>query len=393
MITKSGINTTDFEFGSAGEICPELYMSYTAHIPTGLFILHNNNGVEVCVTNVGARIVSLVVPDKTGANRDVVLGYDSLAGYLDTSAGLCNCHGAVIGRYANRISNGSFEIDGKTYNLPQNNGTNCLHGGDYNWSYMTFEVIECTDRYIKLKLHAPDGEMGFPGNIDFFVEYNLTDSNALEINYKAITDKATYLNVTNHSYFNLNQDHSQNILNHNVFINSREFTPINQDCCPVGQVVQIPKNSPFDFYGNSLFGIGYFKEGKPIAQDIQADDSQIKLGNGYDHNFVIQSPETTYKNKLPFYKETFPIAAKVICEQTGLCMEVYTDQPGIQLYDSVDLNGSQLGKNKIPLNSNCGLCLETQHFADSPHNDDFPSTLLKPGDKFESNTIYQFFIA
>lgn len=392
MITKSGIDTKNFEFASAGEVSPELYMSYTANIPTGLFVLRNSNGAEVCITNVGARIVSILVPDNSNQYRDVVLGYDSLKAYVCHENGLCNCHGALIGRYANRISNAQFEINGKTYKLPMNNGTNCLHGGDYNWSYQTFEVIESNDSFLKLKLHAPHGEMGFPGTIDFFVEYALTDTNALEINYKAITSETTFLNVTNHSYFNLNTDHSKTILNHDLFINSKSFTPLNEDNCPTGEIFDIEKGGPFDFYGASLFGVKYFAEGRSISENIDADDPQIKLGNGYDHNFIIQSPDETYKNKLPFYKETLPIACKVFCKETGICMEVYTDQPGVQLYDSVDLTGKQIGKNNIPISSNCGICLETQHFADSPHHPDFPSTILNPGEKFETNTVFQFSI-
>ena len=390
MITKSGIDTKNFQFKSAGFISQEFFMSYTAKTPTDLFVLTNKNGVEACITNVGARLVSCMVPDKNGDFVDVVLGYDTLAGYIDTSKGMGNYQGAVVGRYANRIANGNFDIDNKNYSLPQNNGTNCLHGGSYGWAYQTFSVCEKTDNKLVLQLIAPDGENGFPGNVVFIVTYTLNDDNSLHINYEATTDAQTVINVTNHSYFNLNSDNSKDVLNHELFINAKQMTPLNEHTCPNGEIVDIVADGPFDFYGLQGSEPRYYARGKVVGQDISADDPQIKLGNGYDHNFVLQSLEESGAANIESYNGKIPLCAKVYSPETGISMKIFTDQPGVQLYDSVDLDGSTIGKNSIPLQSNCGLCLETQHFADSPHNPHFPSTALLPGQKFTSTSIYQF---
>lgn len=218
--------------------------------------------------------------------------------------------------------------------------------------------------------------MNFPGKINFVVTYSLFDDNSLHVNYSAETDAPTVINVTNHSYFNLNGDHSKNVLNHQVFINSRYMTPINSQTCPTGEISKIRKNSPFDFYGKCWFSVKYLKSGKVLGKDISADDPQIKLGNGYDHNFVLQNLRDSRKARIPSYYNQIPLAARVYSPRTGIKMEVFTDQPGMQLYDSVDLDGSTIGKRNIPLMSCCGLCLETQHFADSPHNPQFPTTEL-----------------
>lgn len=223
-------------------------------------------------------------------------------------------------------------------------------------------------------------DMGFPGNVDFYVHYELLDDNSLHINYSAVTDKATPLNVTNHAYFNLSGDHSKTVLDDELFINSIYMTPLNEDTCPTGEIIPIEKNSPFDFY----------KQGKLLGEDINANDPQIKMGNGYDHNFIIQSIEDSKEAKLQPYNDQVNYCAKVHNNDSGITMEVYTTEPGVQLYDSVDLDGSLIGKNGVPISSNCGLCLETQHFPNSPNIAKFPSTILRPGDKFSSITIYKF---
>lgn len=390
MITKSGIDSKNFEFASAGQVSEELYMSYTSKIATGLFALTNNNGMEVCITNVGARIVSIMVPDKSSNFRDVILGFDSLQGYIDFKQRHSNAHGAVVGRFANRIANGEFEIDGKTYKLPQNNGTNCLHGGPYGWAFQTFDVVEHSETKLLLHLISPDGDMCFPGNVDFYVQYELHDDNSLHINYSAETDQPTPINVTNHAYFNLCGDHSKTVLNDELFINSLEMTPLNEDTCPTGEVVPIQPNSPFDFYGKSSNGPKYFAQGKLVGQDINCKDEQIKLGNGYDHNFMIQSIEDTRAAKLMPYNDKINYCAKLHNPESGITMEVYTTEPGVQLYDSVDLDGSIIGKKGVPISSNCGLCLETQHVPNSPNLPQFPTSILRPGEKFNSTSIYKF---
>lgn len=390
MITKSGLDSKNFEFNSAGEVSEELYMSYTSHVPTGLYVLTNDKGMEVCITNVGARIVSLLAADRSFNFRDVVLGFDSLKGYIDYEQRHSNAHGAVVGRFANRIANGKFEINGKTYKLPQNNGTNCLHGGPYGWAFQTFDVVEHTNNKLVLHLLSPDRDMGFPGNVDFYVQYELFNDNSLHIYYSATTDKATPINVTNHAYFNLGGVHNHTVLNDRLFINSVHMTPLNEDTCPTGEIVSIKKKSPFDFYGKCLFGPKYFKRGKVVGQDIKAKDEQIKLGNGYDHNFILQNINKTRKAKLQPYRKEVNYCAKLHNEESGITMEVFTTEPGVQLYDSVDLDGKLLGKKGIPISSYCGLCLETQHFPNSPNIKHFPSTILNPGDTFNSVTIYKF---
>lgn len=253
MITKSGIDTKNFEYNSAGVVSEELYMSYTKDVKTGLFVLENSNGMEACITNVGARIVSLLVPDKDGKFQDVVLGFDSLKGYIDYDQRHSNVHGAVVGRYANRISNGSFTLNEKTYNLPKNNGTNCLHGGPYGWAFQTYTVLEHTKDTLKLNLKSPDGDMGFPGEVNFIVTYSLHDDNSLHINYEATTDQDTPINVTNHSYFNLSGNHANKIFDDELFINALSMTLLNENTCPNGQIEHIEYDSPFDFYGKFLF--------------------------------------------------------------------------------------------------------------------------------------------
>lgn len=322
MITKSGIDSSNFEFTSAGQVAEELYMSYTAQTPTGLYTLTNNKGMEVCITNVGARIVSIMVEDKSHRYKDVVLGFDSLEGYIAHEQRHSNSHGAVVGRFANRIANGKFEINGQKYLLPQNNGTNCLHGGPYGWGFQTFTVAQHTKNKLVLNLKSPDMDMGFPGNVDFYVHYELFDDNSLHIFYTATTDKATPINVTNHAYFNLSGNHAQTVLNDEVFINSVAMTPLNEDTCPTGDIVSIKKKSPFDFYGKCLFKPKYFKRGKVFGKDIKANDPQIKMGNGYDHNFILQDLKKTKRARLPIYNNKINYCAKVHNNESGITMEI-----------------------------------------------------------------------
>lgn len=390
MITKSGLDSKNFEFRSAGEVSEELYMSYTSQVPTGLFTLINDKGMEVCITNVGARIVSIMVADKSFNFRDVVLGFDSLKGYIDFEQRHNNYHGAVVGRFANRIANAQFELDGVIYDLPKNDGDNCLHGGPYGWAYQTFSVVEQTSNKLVLNLKSPHMDMGFPGNVDFYVCYELFNDNSLHVYYSATTDKATPINITNHMYLNLSGNHSQEVLNDELFINSLYMTPINEDLYPTGEIIPIKRNSPFDFYGRSLFGSKYFKRGKKFGKHIEANDEQIRLGNGYDHNYVIQNMEKSRSKKIMPYHQEINYCAKVYNPESGITLEIFTTEPGVQLYDSIHLDGSLIGKNNIPISARCGVCLETQHFPNSPNIEKFPSTVLKPGDTYHSVSIYKF---
>lgn len=391
MITKSGIDSKNFEFESAGQVSEDLYITYTSKINTALFVLENSNGMEVCITNVGARIVSIMVPDKNGDFKDVVLGFDTLEGYIGYNQKHTNFIGALVGRYANRISGGRFDIGDKSFKLPINNDPNCLHGGPYGWSYQTFELISFDETNSKLvmKLVSPDGDMGFPGTVELYVTYQLFDDNSLHISYDAKTDLPTVLNITNHSYFNLSGNHGETVLNDRLFINAKKFTPLNENCCPTGEIRNIKRNSPLNFYGKSWLIPKYYRSGKIIGQDINDEDEQIKMGNGYDHNYVLLGNKSNIFVAKP-YNKNVPYCAKFKNSKSGITLEIYTTEPGVQLYDSVDLDGSLIGKNNIALKANCGLCLETQHFADSPNKENFPSTLLLPNEQFHSVSIYKF---
>lgn len=392
MITKSGIETKNFEYESAGLLSEDLYITYTADVPTQLFVLENENGMEACITNLGGRLVSLMVPDYNSDLTDVVLGFDNLQSYVAYEQRHHNVFGAIIGRYANRIANGKFSIGDKEYKLPQNNGKNCLHGGPYGWAYQTFTPIsfDKDKSELVLQLISPDGDMGFPGEIKFTVTYSLHSDNSLHIKYNAKTNAPTVLNVTNHSYFNLSGNPANNVLYDRVFICSEKITPINEDTCPTGSISTIKKEGIFDFYNKGFLWPKLFRSGKPLGLDIEACDQQIILGNGYDHNFVLLKPEeTTFFGPKPYDKK-IPYCAKVYNAESKITMEIFTTEPGVQLYDSADLDGSLIGKGGIPLNKYSGLCLETQHFANSPNISHFPSTLLNPNQDFESRTVYKF---
>lgn len=392
MITKSGIDTKNFEFETAGLVSEDLYLTYTSKIPTGLYVLENKNGMEVCITNVGGRIVSIMVPDKNGNLQDVVLGFDNLKSYVDYDQKHSNFQGAIVGRYANRIANAKFELDGKTYKLPVNNCPNCLHGGPYGFSYQTFSVLiyDKENAKLVLKLISPDGDMGFPGKLELIVTYKLEDDNSLHISYLASSDAPTVVNFTNHAYFNLSGNHEKTVLDDKLFICAKQITPLDDKSCPDGTIRNIPKGNPFDFYNRGLLKPKYFKQGKRVGKDINSADEQIKLGNGYDHNYVLlDKKKCTLFGPKP-YKRKVPYCAKVYNEDSGITLEIFTTEPGVQLYDSVDLDGSLIGKKGIPLKKNCGLCLETQHFANSPNVESYPNTVLRPSEQFKSKSIYKF---
>ena len=390
MITKSGIDSKNFEFKSAGVVNEAMYMSYTANTPTGLFVLTNSKGMEVSITNVGGRIVSCMVPDKKGNFVDVILGFDSLMGYLDYNQRHDNVQGAIVGRYAGRITNAKFNINAKEFNLVENAPGCCLHGGPYGWAFQTFEVLEHNSQTLKLHLSSPDKDMGFPGKVELDVVYSLYDDNSLHIDYFATSNAPTPINVTNHSYFNLSGDHSKTILDDRLFINAWHYAPLDEQLCTKGTIEKFKRHGVLDFYGKRFFRSAYYKVGKRIGDDIEADDIEIKIGNGYDHCYALQSAKETKARKLPLYNNQFPIAAKVHNPSSGVILEIFTDQPAVQLYDSADLDGSLIGKKNIPLKKRCGLCLETQHFPNSPNVEDFPSTIIRPGEKFSSKSVYKF---
>ncbi|MDR0543373.1 MAG: galactose mutarotase [Dysgonamonadaceae bacterium] len=332
----------------------------------GLFILTNPGGAEMSVTNYGAKIVSLHVPDKNGKLTDVVLGKSNIADYLNDQEPY---FGAVCGRTANRIANGRFTLDDVEYPLAVNNGPNSLHGGLKGFNAVVWDVKLLDNQTLELSYLSKDGEEGFPGNLQVNIVYKLTDDNAVEIDYKATTDKATILNLTNHSYFNLSGEGDPCIGNHELQINADTFLPTNDVAIPLGQPAKV-EGTPFDF--RSLHTIG---------ERIENEDTQLKYGNGYDHNFIINRSG-----------KGLIFTAKAVSPKTGIGMEVHTTEPGVQLYTGNYLDGSFTGKNGHVYPRRSAFCLETQHYPDSIHHPEYPSVVLRPGEAFESKTVYRFSI-
>lgn len=345
--TKSGLN-------------PEKFVSDNG---TALYTLANQNGMEICITNYGGRIVSIMVPDREGKFRDVVLGYDNIADYMNTN----NNFGATIGRYANRIYKGRIKIDGKEYQLPQNNYGHCLHGGPEGWFSKVFTAEQLDERTLRLSMNSPDGEAGFPGNVRVEVTYRLRNDNSLEIDYAAETDKPTVINMTNHSYFNLSGDPMRSVTDHIMYINADYFTPVDSTFMTTGEIIPVA-NTPMDF-----------TIPKEIGRDIDAEYDQLKNGLGYDHNWVLNTDGKQ--------SET---AASLYSPVSGIFLEVFTNEPGIQVYTGNFLDGSLIGKRGIAYGHRVSVCLETQHYPDSPNKSEWPSTLLKPGEKYHSTCIFKF---
>lgn len=330
---------------------------------TRLFTMKNSNGMVVTLTNYGAKIVSVYAPDKNGNFEDVILGFNSIGDYQNYGAS----HGAVVGPFANRISNASFEIDGVVYNFPVNNGEATLHSGPDSW-YRKVWDFEQEGNATTFSLESPDMEFGFPGNKKVAVTYTLTEENELKIDYKVTTDKPTHINVTNHSYFNLRGEGDGDILEHVLVINADKSTPVvDAGMIPTGEIKDI-RGTALDF--TKPFAIG---------ERIEEKDSMLIFGSGYDFNYVI--------NKEP---GELAFAASAFEPESGRYMEVFTTEPGIQLYTGNHLKGTEIGNRGVPYTERTGFCLETQHFPDSPNQPGFPSTLLVPGDVYESTTIYKF---
>lgn len=330
-----------------------------------LYTLTNSHGVEVRAMNYGGIIVSIRVPDRNGQLADVVLGHDTLEGYIPNLPYL----GAIVGRYANRIANGTFTLDGKTYTLPKNDGPNTLHGG----TTRTFDKVvwdgEALKNGVAFTYLSKDGDEGFPGNLKVKVTYTLTDASAIIIDYEATTDKSTPINVSQHSYFNLAGEGNGDILDHEIMINADRFTPVDKNLIPTGELRPV-KGTPLDFT-------------KPMRIGTRIDDNyeQLVLGHGYDHNFVINPKPDQNGMKL---------AARVHEPISGRSLEVWTTQPGVQFYTGNFLDGSVVGKQGHIYKRRYGFCLETQHFPDSPNHPDFPSTILKQGETFREKTVFKF---
>lgn len=330
-----------------------------------LYILANANS-EVKIATYGGTIVSIVTPDQHGKLADVVLGHDTFDKYLTQNA----FFGCITGRYANRIAQGKFTLNGVEYTLAQNDGSNHLHGGlkGFNTKIWQATAIEGNEGpAVRLTYLSQDGEEGYPGNLSATVTYTLTNDDALKIDYLATTDKDTIINLTNHAYFNLAAGEAEDCLGHEMMLNTAQFTPIDETLIPTGELRSV-KGTPLDFTVPTVIGAR-----------INQDYDQLRFGGGYDHNWVLNNLD----GKLV-------LAAKVQERITGRVMEVYTTEPGIQFYSGNFLNGSITGKGGIVYKKRYGFCLETQHYPDSPNKPTFPSTLLKPGQTYQTTTIYKF---
>ncbi len=333
-----------------------------------LYTLENKNGLVCEITNYGGKVVSLWLPDKKGDFNDVVLGYSNLNGYLTAQE---KYFGALIGRYGNRIAQGKFHLDGKEYSLATNNGINHLHGGDKGFDAVVWEAEQLDTQTLKLTYTSLDMEEGYPGNLTTVVIYKLTDDNELTINYTAITDKPTVINLTHHSFFNLAGAGNGTINDHILQINADAYTPVDATLIPTGSIDKVA-GTPMDFTTP-------IKIGKRLDQDFE----QLKYGGGYDHNYVLNKDTTHF----------LTYAARVIEPQSGRMMEVFTDEPGLQFYGGNFLDGTIEGKEAKSYQYRSAFCLETQHFPDSPNHPHFPSTRLDPNDTYTSTCVYRFSLA
>lgn len=334
-----------------------------------LYTLENASGAKVKITNYGAIVTSIVVPDRDGNLADVALGYDSVEKYINAVDK--PYFGAIVGRYGNRIAKGQFQLGGETYSLATNNGPNHLHGGVIGFDKVVWEATPAmVDGHPALKLAylAKDGEEGYPGNLNVEVTYEWTDANELIVRYEATTDKATPVNLTQHTYFNLAGEGSGDILDHQLMLNASKFTPVDETLIPTGELRSV-EGTPFDF-----------RSAKAIGKDIAVENEQLKYGLGYDHNFVLDQPD---ENKMV-------VAARVSEPTTGRTLEIRTTEPGIQFYCGNFLDGRLIGKSGRPYVHRGGFCLETQHFPDSPNQPSFPSAILEADEKYDTTTLFQF---
>jgi aldose 1-epimerase len=340
-----------------------------------IFTMKNSNGLEVHAMTYGAIITSIKTPDETGKLGDIVLGFDSLGGYTNPAyIAHLPYFGAVVGRYANRIAGGKFSIDGTQYQLPTNDGPNSLHGGTKGFDQRVWDGTPFqndTAAGVVLTYTSPDGQEGYPGTLNVQVTYTLTNSNELVVDYHATTDKPTIVNLAQHSYWNLENDGKTDILTHKLMINADSFTPIDSTFIPTGKIEAVA-GTPFDF-----------RTPKEIGRDINEDNQQLKYAKGYDDNWVL--------NKTPTDSATgLTVAAEVWAPTTGRTLEVLTNQPGIQFYSGNFLDGTITGKDGITYGHRAAFALETQHFPDSPNHPDFPSTVLRPGEQYNTRTIFRF---
>ena len=348
--TASGLNPADFQTEVDGK-------------QTALYTLTNANGMEVCITNFGGRIVSVMVPDRDGVMRDVVLGFASIADYVKYPSDF----GATIGRYANRIGQGKFSLDGVDYQLPTNNYGHCLHGGPKGFQYRVFDAVQPDQHTLKLSYLSKDGEEGFPGNLNCTVTFTLTDDNAIDIQYGAETDKPTIVNMTNHSYFNLDGDPSRDNSEYLLMVDADNYTPVDSTFMTTGEIVTV-EGTPMDF-----------RQPTAVGARIDDDFQQLKNGLGYDHNWVLNTKGDDSR-----------ACATLVSPKTGIKLEVFTNEPGIQVYAGNFLDGTLRGKKGITYGRRASVCLETQKYPDTPNKPEWPTAVLRPGEKYDSHCIFRF---
>jgi len=358
VATRSGLYPNDFEANIEGK-------------RTHLYTLSNSKGMEVCLTNFGARIVSIMVPDRRGTLRDVVLGYDNIAQYADYQH-FGSDFGAAIGRYANRINQGRIIVDGKTVQLPRNNYGHCLHGGFTGWQYQVYAGKQLNDSTVEMSLVSLNGDNAFPGTVRATVRYTLTADNAIDIRYEATTDKKTVINMTNHSYFNLNGTPSQHCENQLLYINADRYTPADTTYMPTGQMLKV-SGTPMDF-----------RKPTPLSKNINNQHfAMTRNAHGFDHNWCLN----TWHNGQP---DESTVAASLYSPKTGIMLQVFTNEPGIQVYTGNFLDASFAGKHGYRCPKHSAVCMETQHYPDSPNHPEWPSTWLETGKKYSSHCIYKF---
>ena len=343
---------------------PERFRTEIGGKPVALYTLTNDAGTEVCITNFGGRVVSILVPDRDGAMRDVVLGFDNIDDYRTIPSDF----GAAIGRYANRIGQGRFELDGTAYQLPRNNYGHCLHGGPDGWQYRVYDVAEATPSSLTLVLLSPDGDAGFPGSVTARVKYTLTGDNALQIDYEAETDAPTIVNMTNHTYICLSGDPAAGSLDDVLQIAASHYTPVDSTFMTTGEIVPV-EGTPMDF-----------RTPKRVGEEI--DDfafEQLRNGRGYDHNWVLDTAGDATRR-----------VARLYSPASGIGVEVYTNEPGIQVYAGNFLDGTVKGKGGVAYPARASVCLETQHYPDTPNKPQWPSAVLRPGERYTSHCTFRF---
>lgn len=362
IIACTGNKKEEIQLTASG-LNPENFKAIVDGKETGLYTLKNNNNMEVCVTNFGGRIVSVMVPDKNKNMRDVVLGFDSIKNYIENPSD----YGASIGRYANRINHGKFTLDNVEYQLPQNNFGHCLHGGYKGFQYVVYDVVEVSKNKIELSYLSEDMEEGFPGNLTCSVTMELTDDNSINIKYEAETDKPTIVNMTNHSYFNLDGKPEKDNSDYLLMVNADNYTPVDSTFMTTGEILPV-NGTPFDFRTPTRLG-----------DQLSIESEQLKNGHGIDHNWVLN-------NKGDISKP----CASLESPESGIKLEIFTDEPGIQVYTGNFLDGTQYGKKGIKYDFRASVCLETQKYPDTPNKPEWPSCVLRPGEKYTSNTIFKF---